>query len=329
MITIIGSLNYDLVTYTKRVPDGGETIQANSFEKHLGGKGLNEALACARLRKSKSTDVRMVGNVGDDSFGNELKDALVEAKVDTSNVAVLEGELSGVATILVELSGENRILIIAGANGRLKPEPADFERIFPASSDNDDGKDFVVLQNEFPYTVQSILWLKRERPHLNIAYNPSPFAAELISEANMAKIDLLIVNEGEARAIANEVLDKSVLPHGQVEGLEFYSALALKLQQVICQTNVCTVIITLGSKGCVYSIKLREKVQYEPAVSVTDVLDTTGAGDTFFGGIVLQLAEGKYIEEAVKFATVASSLAIQRRGAAESIPVYEDVVKAM
>lgn len=323
MITIIGSLNYDLVTYTDKVPEAGETYAANSFENHLGGKGLNEALACARL--SQSGKVRMVGNVGDDSFGKELTAALVEANVDTEYVKTLEKQSSGVAVIMVESSGENRILITAGANGQLKPTNTDYEEIFEESEPGD----YVILQNEYPHTVESINWIKQHKPNVNIAYNPSPYKAELILPEILRKIDLLIVNEGEALDVASSVLESSELENfklsiscGESEG---FPQLAGKLQTMLNQENVSVVIITMGSRGSV-GVSKSENVFFEKSRKVS-VVDTTGAGDTFFGGVVLQLNYGHSLREAVKFATKASSLAIQKKGAAEGIPFFADVAE--
>lgn len=320
MITIVGSLNYDLVTYTDKVPDAGETFQANTFENHLGGKGLNESLACARL--SKKETVRMVGNVGADTFGKELKQALVDAGVDTKHVAVLEGFPSGVAVILVESSGENRILITAGANGELKPTEAQYQEYFKDSTDGD----FVVLQNEYPDTTKTIDWVKQHRPTLNIAYNPSPFK-ELLPET-LAKIDLLIVNEGEALDVGAQVFSgadlddfKATIAKDEVDG---FSRLARKLRSMLDQNNVASVIITMGSKGSISTSKSDEPA-FTPSRKVETVIDTTGAGDTFFGGVVVKLSEGNKLKEAVEFATSASALAIQKKGAAEGIPSYKEV----
>lgn len=315
-ITVVGSLNYDLVTYTNKVPGPGETYQANSFENHLGGKGLNEALAAARLSPPGcSTKIRMVGNIGEDSFGKELKQALVDSHVDTDYVQEIKGTSSGVAVIIVETNGENRILITAGANGQLKPTEQDYQSIF---SDTEDG-DFVVLQNEYPDTFATIAWLKAHKPAVNIAYNPSPFREEIADPDIMKKIDLLIVNEGEAADIANALK----LPEDTEHSVENMKNLASALQTKLHQSNCSSAIITMGGQGCCYAT--RDGASFTPASKVENIVDTTGAGDTFFGGIVLQLAQKFSLQEAVGFATKASALAIQRKGAAEGIPWFNDI----
>lgn len=328
MITVIGSLSYDLVTYTNKVPDAGETFQANTFENHLGGKGLNETLACARLSQVTGDGVRMIGNVGSDSFGKELRQALVDANVDTTHVKTIENQSSGVAVILVESSGENRILIIPGANGDLKPQAAEMEKYF---SDSRDGE-FVVLQNEFPYTMQVIEWLKANKPGLNIAYNPSPFKKDFISSSSLQKLDLLIVNEGEALDVAECVFAEDEMTDFQAtisaDKQHGFQILAAKLQQAMNQENVSAVIITMGASGSVFKAKSQE-AKFVASQKVTKVVDTTGAGDTFFGGVILQMSAGKSLEDAVKFATVASGLAIQKNGAAEGIPFYEEVQRLL
>ncbi|RLV94801.1 Eukaryotic translation initiation factor 3 subunit A [Spathaspora sp. JA1] len=297
----------------------GQTIQANSFETHPGGKGLNEALACSRLNNSNSTVIRMIGNIGDDSFGTQLKSILSENQVDTNWVKTIEGSSSGVAIILVEEDGENRILIVAGANGFLKPTIEEYETYFPKTEECK----FVILQNEYPDTLSSINWIKTNRPDINIAYNPSPFNSELITLEMLSKLDLLIVNEGEAIDVA-----RAVLPEFTPTTQDF-AGLCKKLQELICKDNINCVIITMGKKGAVYITSELETAKYQAAKKIDNVVDTTGAGDTFFGAIVSQLSSGNSIEQAVEFATVASSLAVQKRGAAESIPTYDQVITEM
>lgn len=383
-ITIIGSLNYDLVTYTNKVPQGGETYQANSFETHVGGKGLNESIAVAKLTPKNSVllsstttttttsgdgdgAIRMVGKIGDDSFGQQLKQFLIDNKVNVDHVHTVNNQTSGVAVILVEEeTGENRILITLGANGELKLDEKEYESIFPKTTGSitttKEGEggylSFVILQNEYPDTVKSINWIKSNRPQLNIAYNPSPFKSELITKELLSKIDLLIVNEGEALDVANHLLknshqqdlidkinqiNKSNVPNSTGDNhtllVEVFLKLAIELQKLINPDNVQIIVITMGSKGSIYIAKnsggcggsggSQTTPQFIKSREVEKVIDTTGAGDTFFGAIVLNLALGKLIDYAIKFATTASSLTIQKKGAAEGIPSYEEVMEIL
>lgn len=389
-ITIIGSLNYDLVTYTNKVPQGGETYQANSFETHVGGKGLNESIAVAKLTPKNSVllsstttttttsgdgdgAIRMVGKIGDDSFGQQLKQFLIDNKVNVDHVHTVNNQTSGVAVILVEEeTGENRILITLGANGELKLDEKEYESIFPKTTGSitttttttttKEGEggylSFVILQNEYPDTVKSINWIKSNRPQLNIAYNPSPFKSELITKELLSKIDLLIVNEGEALDVANHLLknshqqdlidkinqiNKSNVTNSTGDNhtvlVEVFLKLAIELQKLINPDNVQIIVITMGSKGSIYIAKnsgggsggggSQTTPQFIKSRKVEKVIDTTGAGDTFFGAIVLNLALGKLIDYAIKFATTASSLTIQKKGAAEGIPSYEEVMEIL
>lgn len=383
-ITIIGSLNYDLVTYTNKVPQGGETYQANSFETHVGGKGLNESIAVAKLTPKNSVllsstttttttsgdgdgAIRMVGKIGDDSFGQQLKQFLIDNKVNVEHVHTVNNQTSGVAVILVEEeTGENRILITLGANGELKLDDKEYESIFPKTTGSitttttKEGEggylSFVILQNEYPDTVKSINWIKSNRPQLNIAYNPSPFKSELITKELLSKIDLLIVNEGEALDVANHLLknshqqdlidkinqiNKSNVTNSTGDNhtllVEVFLKLAIELQKLINPDNVQIIVITMGSKGSIYIAKnsgggsggSQTTPQFIKSRKVEKVIDTTGAGDTFFGAIVLNLALGKLIDYAIKFATTASSLTIQKKGAAEGIPSYEEVMEIL
>ena len=381
-ITIIGSLNYDLVTYTNKVPQGGETYQANSFETHVGGKGLNESIAVAKLTpknsvllsstsSSSSTTtsgdgdgaIRMVGKIGDDSFGQQLKQFLIDNKVNVDHVHTVNNQTSGVAVILVEEeTGENRILITLAANGELKLDDKEYESIFPKTTGSittttKEGEggylSFVILQNEYPDMVKSINWIKSNRPQLNIAYNPSPFKSELITKELLSKIDLLIVNEGEALDVANHLLknshqqdlidkinqiNKSNVTNSTGDNhtllVEVFLKLAIELQKLINPDNVQIIVITMGSKGSIYIAKnsgggSQTTPQFIKSRKVEKVIDTTGAGDTFFGAIVLNLALGKLIDYAIKFATTASSLTIQKKGAAEGIPSYEEVMEIL
>ncbi|SCV03315.1 LANO_0G03400g1_1 [Lachancea nothofagi CBS 11611] len=330
-VLVCGSLNYDLVTFTKRVPDAGETISARNFETHGGGKGLNQCVAISRLLpENTATEVKMLGHVGGDSFGVELKKILEDSGVDTSMVKTLDGINTGVATILVEQeSGQNRILISEGANGFTKFSEPELDELFPRSSESEStGGDFVVFQNEIPGTIPIMQWIKENRPGLRIAYNPSPFRE--ISKTDWALVDVLIVNEIEALQVLQSALNQRQLAAYEKkineDVVEAYKQIAGQLKTIINNNkSLGAVIITLGAKGSVFTSKASSEIYYAGAYKVSKVIDTTGAGDTFLGGVISQLCTNHTLENAVQFATKASSLSIQKSGAAESIPSYSEV----
>ncbi|GMG00369.1 transferase activity, transferring phosphorus-containing groups protein [[Candida] boidinii] len=350
MITIIGSLNYDFVTFTSRVPDAGETIQGESFEQHIGGKGLNEAIAASRLldRSEKNNEqsgdkpdreVRMWGKVGNDMFGDKMLKFLEDSKVKVDLVEKLDGVSSGSATILVETlqQGENRIVIIPGANGHLKPDHLEFSKTFENAKDGD----FVIIQNEFPVPLESVNWIATNKPELKIAYNPSPFKKELLDADILDKLSYLIVNEGEAIDLINSVasndrdgdddfasnldqLHKIKTEFSKIS-IRYAEKLISIIRKILPNPEL---IITLGSKGCFYTENI-SNVFYQSSCKVANVIDTTGAGDTFLGGVVSQLHNGNSMKDSIKFATVASSLVVQKKGAAESVPLHDEVLNEM
>lgn len=357
-ITVIGSLNFDLVTYTKRIPDPGETFKADHFETHVGGKGLNQAVAIAKLRatprsKEKGKDdadddsdldnysVRLVGTVGNDFFGEQLLEYLRNHRVDTSMVTVAsdDGVKTGTATILVDgETGQNRILVSEGANGLTVPDDAQLSQIFP--SNLTERGEMVVFQHEIPDPVAIMHWIRKNRPLFKIVYNPSPFHP-LPAEA-WRLVDVLVVNEIESR----QILESVEFEGKTVESMRALSA-EIDSDFVTAYKHVCetlqgslmrrepgvSVIITLGDKGVVYGSFSDDDgdsditVHYEPAITNVNVVDTTGAGDTFLGGLVTQLYQGVPLGRAVPFSCQASTLTIQKRGAAESIPNYSDVCR--
>ncbi|KAL3234278.1 Ribokinase [Nakaseomyces bracarensis] len=328
-ITVIGSLNYDLVTYTDAVPDGGETIRANSFETHTGGKGCNQCIAIGRLRDPKADyKVKMVGNVGQDSFGEQLMGVLKEEGVDVSDVGQLEGVSTGTATILVEESkgGQNRILIVKGANGKSEYTPDQLNDIFKSTDD----QEYVVFQQEIPNADNAMNWIHHNIKQSTIVFNPSPFQS--IKNEHWSAVDVLVVNEIEAlQVIADlegEKLSNDYKANAKTDFIGTYEKIAEHLQKnIVNQRSLAAVIVTLGSRGVLFTSKQHPKVEYMDAIHDIKVVDSTGAGDTFLGAVVTQLYEGKSLQEAVRFATLSSSLAIQKNGAAESIPKHNDVLK--
>lgn len=306
-ITILGSLNYDLVTTAVTIPGPGETLAASSFTEHNGGKGANQALSCSLLRADESAlTVKMIGCVGDDVFGEKLTGFLKSKGVDVSEVKIIKGERTGVATILVDGNGQNRILVYDGANAKVEVEEGRVE------------SDVVVLQNEIPISVVEKVIESSSNDQL-VVYNPSPVNTKFDSKL-YSKVTCLIVNSVEAGAILGEKFSKEDDPTEALDKIESI-ARTLDLPKYL--------LITLGAEGVVYfdnSGSGSKPVHVSSFKPVKPIVDTTGAGDTFLGAVTTQLADGNHIEDAIKFAVRASSIAITRPGAGDSIPTYLEVI---
>lgn len=304
MITVIGSLNYDLVTTAERVPNGGETVHATNFETHNGGKGANSALALGKL-SPQGTQVAMVGLVGKDEFGEQLKKGLSDVGVDVKTVQTIDKVRTGVATILVETSGENRILVYSGANGELT-----FDKIPESILQH---SKYILLQNEIPIeTSLKVLEVAHEMSVCTV-YNPSPIYD--IDRKYYQYVDYLAVNETEARIIAKTP---------EIESTEdAYKAIDKLLELGVKKA----VIVTLGAKGAVFSSADKSDRGFCPSTNVGKVVDTTGAGDTFLAATITKLALGESLKSCLDFASKASGIVVTRHGAASSIPTLEEVEK--
>jgi ribokinase len=301
----MGSLNADLTTYTSRMPDGGETLHANSFKVGSGGKGGNQASACAKLSRTSddvqngSAIIKMIGGVGNDAHGQLLLQDLQASGVDTSGVALKDDVKTGVAVILVEeTTGENRILLSAGANYSLKP--TQFQTLpLPLPS-------LIILQLEIPVlTTLEILRAARTQ-NVEVLLNPAP-AVELPDEAYIG-LAHLVVNETEA----------AILSGYGVEDIEDESKLPLAAK-VFHGRGAKNVLITLGGRGVFYSSSNGEHGLVK--ARKVEVVDTTAAGDTFVGAYVLEIVKGGFsINTAVRTANAAAEKTIGKRGAQISIP---------
>ncbi|KAI5816540.1 Ribokinase-like protein [Pyronema omphalodes] len=300
-ILIIGSLNTDLITVTPRMPAAGETLTATSFHTAPGGKGANQAVACARL-SLPPTKVSMIGSVGRDSFASPLLSELEDSGVDVTRVTSHASEPTGSAVIVVDGSnGENRILIHTGANGTVTPE------CFPETED----WNAVVLQLEIPVpTVLSILSAAKAQGVKTI-FNPAP--AVPLPEECWKDVDWCIVNETEAAiltAVEQNVLDTK-------EGVETAG-------KELLRRGCGAVVVTLGARGA-YWCAADEEGWVETGVKKEDVVDSTGAGDTFVGALAVGVVEGKRREECVDFARRAAGRAVRKRGAMAGVPWRREV----
>ncbi len=295
-VVVVGSLNMDLVTRAERLPHAGETLHGKSFATVSGGKGANQAVASARL----GARVSMIGCVGDDAYGEQLRAALLAEQIDCQALTSVEGA-SGVALIVVDDNSQNAIVIVAGANSLLTPaRVAGFEAVLAAA-------DVIICQLEVPMdTVGYVLKRGRELGK-TVILNPAPATSPLPADW-YSSIDYLIPNESEASALSG-------LPVDSLESAE------LAANRLIA-AGAGKVIITLGAQGLLFANG--QSVEHFPAPTVKAV-DTTAAGDTFVGGFAAALASGKSEAQAIRFGQVAAALSVTRAGAQPSIPSFSDV----
>ncbi|PBJ21704.1 Ribokinase [Pseudomonas ogarae] len=295
-VVVIGSLNMDLVTRAPRLPRGGETLIGKSFSTIPGGKGANQAVAAARL----GAQVSMVGCVGNDAYGEQLRGGLLAEGIDCQAVSVVEGA-SGVALIVVDDNSQNAIVIVAGANGALTAEVLDsVDEVLQSA-------DVIICQLEVPdATVGHALKRARELGKI-VILNPAPASRTLPADW-YACIDYLIPNESEA----------AVLSELAVDSLETAEAAAAHL----IAAGAGKVIVTLGAQGLMFANGA--SFEHFPALRVKAV-DTTAAGDTFVGGFAAALASGKSEVDAIRFGQAAAALSVTRAGAQPSIPTLLEV----
>jgi ribokinase len=296
-VVIVGSLNMDLVTRAPRLPRAGETLAGQSFVTVPGGKGANQAVAAARLGAS----VAMIGCVGDDAYGEQLRAALLAEGIDCQAVTAIAGESTGVALIVVDDSSQNAIVIVAGGNGHVTAGVVDsFDALLSQA-------EVIICQLEVPMaTVGHVLKRGREL-NKTVILNPAPASGPLPAEW-YAWIDYLIPNESEATALTG-------LPVDSV-------ATADAAATALLASGVSKVIVTLGEQGALSASQAGSA--HFPAPKVKPV-DTTAAGDTFVGGFAAALAEGKSEPDAIRFGQIAAALSVTRSGAQPSIPTFNEV----
>ncbi|MBE6708590.1 MAG: ribokinase [Ruminococcaceae bacterium] len=293
-IIVIGSANADYVIHTDKMPLLGETLVGHSFQVNAGGKGLNQAIAVAKL----GGDVSFIGCVGNDSGGDMLLDELEKNGVVFDGVKA-DGVSTGSAVIVV-VNGDNFIIINPGANEVLTPEVID------GYSDTIAESDYCIMQLEIPMESVMRVCEIAKQSGTKIVLNPAPYK-EMPKEL-YSYVDYLIPNEYEAKDITG------IYPDTEENCREAVSKLM--------QMGVNNVIITLGERGCVYN--KGEDVVFCPAVKATAV-DTTSAGDTFVGAVVSKLSHGESLDCAISYAAKASAITVSREGASKSIPWANEI----
>ena len=298
MITVVGSLNIDLVVQAPRMPVPGETIVGHGFHIVPGGKGANQAVAAARL----GAQVTMVGRGGNDGFGQMQRQAMEALGIDTDFLITDEEAPTGTAVIIVDAQGQNSIVVVSGANRRLTPADVEAARQAIGASDA------LLLQLESPIpTVQRAAEVARDRG-VPVILNPAPAPTQPLPGPLLRSVDYLIPNEVEATALTGiQAVDQS--------GAE-RAAASLQTQ------GIETVIVTLGAQGALAVSP--QRVIHAPAFLVKAV-DTTAAGDAFVASFAVALCEGQILTEALRFANAGGALAITKLGAQPSLPSREEV----
>ena len=292
-IYVAGSLNMDLVIKAPFMPENGMTISGEGFMTNPGGKGANQAAAIGKL----GGEAYMMGCVGN-AFGDELKETLKKYGVHTEYIAKIADVSSGIAVIVV-VDGDNRIILDAGANGKVSEA-----LIEEALSDAEKG-DYLVCQLEISQKIVRYALQRAKEKGMITVLNPAP--AAVLEEGILESCDYFIPNQSEAEFYTG------IYPKEEASAKQCAEALAAKGVK-----NV----VTMGAEGSAY-VGGGKYVRVDSFKA--EAVDTTAAGDTYVGALVTRLSEGADIEEAMTFASKASAITVTRRGAQQSIPLRREV----
>lgn len=289
-IVVIGSCNIDITVLASKRPAAGETILGTGLNISPGGKGANQAVAAAKL----GANVTMVGCVGNDAYGQMIKDNLQRYKINTDYLITLDNENSGTAHITLA-EGDNSIIVLSGANAQVSKEVVD------TAWDAIKKADLVMIQNEISLPTIGYITEKCAKNGIKVLLNPAP-AADLEAQW-LTDATYITPNEHELASLypANNTEDVILANEGKI-------------------------IVTLGSEGVAYAQdgELRRMRSFK----VTPV-DTTGAGDTFNGAFATAIVNNKTIEEAVHYGNAAAALSILKLGAQEGMPTADEVAAFM
>ncbi|NVH76661.1 ribokinase [Paraburkholderia sp. JPY432] len=295
-LIVAGSANMDLVVHAERLPARGETLLGGAFATFAGGKGANQAVAAARLGAS----VAMLGCIGDDDFGAQLRARLDREHIDTAHLQMVNDMSTGIAAITVAADGANTIVVSPGANAALTPAHVD------AAQDAIGAAGMLICQLEVPLDTVRHAISVAGRLGTPVLLNPAP--AQPLADALYQQVSYMVLNETEAHLLTDVPVD------GPASAREAAAHLRAK--------GVETVIVTLGAEGVWYATTGEEGHLPAPRV---DAIDTTAAGDTFVGGFAAERVRGASIRDAIEFGQRAAALSVTRQGAQASIPTQAEV----
>lgn len=294
-IVVIGSLNYDIILKLPRLPECGETLPANSATFSAGGKGANQAVQASKL----GVNTYMVGAVGNDSHGDYLIEVANKYNLNTDHVRRVDSP-TGMGIVNTMEDGSVFAAIVKGANFEVTKEDVDnAEDIIREAK-------LVILQMEIPQEVNEYAIEKAGKWGAKVLLNAAPAAP--IDDEYLKKIDILVVNEVEAGYYLGEQINNQ----DQAE----------TGARLIREHYGCDAIITLGKLGSV--VNDGGKITFLPSKKV-NAIETTGAGDSFIGGVGYSLMQGMSLTAACEFATCCSAITVCRLGAQDSMATLEEV----
>jgi ribokinase len=297
-IAVFGSINMDLVVRSPHIPVPGETILGSDFVTVPGGKGANQAVAAAQL----GLPVHLIGAVGDDGFGQQLRQSLRDYTVDITHVQTIRGA-SGVALITVDDKGENTIVVASGANMRMTAGILDAVALAL-----DDSKS-LLLQLEIPYDLVLTAAHLAKRRKLMVILDPAPAPQKPLPAELYALADIITPNENETLALTG------------IAPVDDASAAAAA--NVLHQRGAQHVVIKRGAQGVVWSYAGQQQII--PAF-VVPAVDTVAAGDCYNGALAVALHDGMLMPVALRFAAASAAIAVTRRGAQSSMPNRREVL---
>ena len=298
-VFVAGSINMDVVATADRHPKLGETVAGREVLYFPGGKGANQAVAAAKLGVATT----LIGRVGTDAFGRDLRTFLVTEGVDLTLVKDTPDAHTGTAIITIA-SAENTIVVVPGANALVTAVDVDRAALTKG--------DVAISQFEIPLPAISAFFRRARAAGATTLLNPAPALA--FDGGLLDLVDILVLNESELGFLTKTGLHDT---DDLWRFIEAARSLQAGTDKIIC--------VTLGKRGVI------ALVGGEPLVfsgRVVEAIDTTGAGDCFAGALAAQLAGGKAIGDALDYANIAASISVQRMGAAPSMPTAAEVTAA-
>jgi ribokinase len=299
-IIVLGSLNMDLVVHAPRLPRPGESLIGTSFHTTPGGKGANQAVACARL----GIQTHMIGRVGDDVFGNALRENLAAYGVNTQGISVEEKQPTGVALIAIDEAAENNIIVVPGANDTVGQPELDY--LVSILSD----VQVLLLQFEIPMDIVQKAAQVAHEQGITVILDPAP--AKPLPAELYRYVDILTPNTTEAGLLAGfpvETIDE-----------------AEKAANLFMERGARLTIIKMGAMGAF--AKDHAGGRFYPAIPVQAV-DTVAAGDAFNGALGAALSEGQPFDKAIHWALAAGAIAVTRLGAQKAMPDRKEILEIL